>query len=889
MKLLSVLLSVTGISGLVWVCPAFAETALPLFSQNTDYSPPSPPNLGGVSSKSTPGFGDFLKDTASHIRGKKLRNATPATYKKGESPSPFGTAVDLLAQGVTRVTGVEVIQTEDGLELVLETVAGSDRLVPLIVPQGNDLVIDILDATLAFSIRNGVTELNPAPGIRRIAVNRGEDNSVRVRITGENQTPSAEVVTGRDDLVLSITPDSTTAETETDEEIEVIATAEAEDNGYNVDETSVGTRTDTPLKDIHQSIQVVPQEVIEDQRITTVNEALRNVPGANTEGGSPRREFASIFIRGFDASQNTLTNGLVDPTNFNANILSNVERVEVLKGPASVLFGQGTIGGVINYVTKQPLAEPLYSLEASIGSFDLYGGAVDLSGPLNEQETVLYRLNGFVETNESFLDFYDRQRYQVAPVLAWQISDRTKLTFEADYTQINLPSDQGIPIEGSILPNPNGEIPRNRFIGEPDINDEQQSRAFRVGYDLEHQFNDNWQLRSVFRTSILDLDENQVFSAGLEDDLRTLRRGFVEQEYNETNYNFDNYIVGEFATGSIQHKLVAGFNLYRQDVNNAAELLGIAPIDIFDPVYGSTPTDELIFENDIENRTQSLGLYVQDQIDFTDNFIVLLGGRFDIASQDFEEAVEGIDDFGQEEAFSPRVGIVYQPIEPISLYASYARSFQQTANALSRALAEPERGTQYEIGVKGDISARLSATLALYDLTRTNVSTSDPENPEFTIQTGEQSSQGIELDVSGEILSGWNIIAGYAYTDATITEDNDLPVGNQLTNVPDNSFNFWTTYKIGKGSLSGLGFGLGLFIVGDRPGDIDNSFELAGYTRTDAAIFYERNKFRAAVNFRNLFDEDYFVSAQNRNRLFPSDPFTVIGSLSYEFKFLCQV
>lgn len=171
----------------------------------------------------------------------------------------------------------------------------------------------------------------------------------------------------------------------------------------------------------------------------------------------------------------------------------------------------------------------------------------------------------------------------------------------------------------------------------------------------------------------------------------------------------------------------------------------------------------------------------------------------------------------------------------------------------------------------------------MYDLTRTNVQTSDPENPGSTIQTGEQNSQGIELDVSGEILPGWNIIAGYAYTDATITEDNDLPVGNNLNNIPESAFNFWTTYKIGQGSLSGLGFGLGLFIVGDRPGDLDNSFELPGYTRTDAAIFYERNKFSAAVNFRNLFDEDFFVSAQNLNRIFSGDPFTVIGSLSYEF------
>ena len=169
-----------------------------------------------------------------------------------------------------------------------------------------------------------------------------------------------------------------------------------------------------------QSIQVVPQDVLEDQRANTPNEALQNVPGVAPGSVSPRELFNNFFIRGFDASENTLTNGLSDPTNSNVNVFSNIERVEVLKGPASVLFGQGTIGGVVNYVTKKPLAEPFYLLEASIGNYDLYGGAVDLTGSLNEEKTVLYRLNGFAETNESFLDFYDRQRYQIAPALTWK-------------------------------------------------------------------------------------------------------------------------------------------------------------------------------------------------------------------------------------------------------------------------------------------------------------------------------------------------------------------------------------------------------------------------------------------------------------------------------------
>ena len=196
---------------------------------------------------------------------------------------------------------------------------------------------------------------------------------------------------------------------------------------------------------------------------------------------------------------------------------------------------------------------------------------------------------------------------------------------------------------------------------------------------------------------------------------------------------------------------------------------------------------------------------------------------------------------------------------------------------------DPERGTQYEIGVKADINDRLSATLALFDLTRSNVTTSDPDNSFFSIQTGEQKSQGVELDISGEILPGWNIITGYAYTDARVTEDNSIPEGNRLRNSPEHALNLWTTYRIQEGDLKGLGVGLGFNYLSERPGDLDNTFELPSFFRTDAAVFYEQDKFRAALNFRNLFDIDYFASARSRTRVDPGAPFTVQGEISWRF------
>jgi iron complex outermembrane receptor protein len=279
-----------------------------------------------------------------------------------------------------------------------------------------------------------------------------------------------------------------------------------------------------------------------------------------------------------------------------------------------------------------------------------------------------------------------------------------------------------------------------------------------------------------------------------------------------------------------------------------------------------------------------VGVYVQDQIDLLPQLKLLLGGRFDLVSQQSLFA-DGSQDFQDDTAFSPRLGLVYQPSDDHALYASYSRSFlQSVGTAFDNTLFEPERGNQYEVGIKSDwLDNRLSTTLALYQITRTNVLTEDPINPNFSVQTGEQRSRGLELTATGEILPGWNIVAGYAYTDAQITADNTLTVGNRLNNVPEHAASLWTTYEVQDGSLQGLGLGLGLFYVGDRQGDLDNSFQVPGYTRTDASVFYRRDNFRVGLNLENLFDITYFEAAESPLRVFYGAPFTVRGTVSWSF------
>ncbi|NJR52470.1 MAG: TonB-dependent siderophore receptor [Leptolyngbyaceae cyanobacterium CSU_1_3] len=672
--------------------------------------------------------------------------------------------------------------------------------------------------------------------------------------------------------------------------IEIVVTGERQQDGYRVPNASVGTRTDTPLRDIPQSIQVIPQQVLQDQNVTDLGEALRNVPGASLENAARSFIQSSFTLRGFPAGGDVLWNGWRE--NPGAGIVgfdaAAIERIEVIKGPASVLYGQGGLAGTVNYVTKQPLREPYYALEASAGSFNFYRGAIDLSGPLNDSKTVLYRLNLAAQTTESFFDFFDGQRYFVAPTPTFQISDRTKLTLAAAYLARPQSSNQGygLPAEGTALPNPNGKIPRNRSIGEPD--DLENSYSTRVGYDLEHCFSDNWQIRNAFRYTQSDLRRRFYFGTALAEDNRTLSRRYNElTEYSNRFFNSDTYVVGKFSTGSIRHQVVAGINVTRNELDLASFNREAASIDLFNPVYGQ-PLGTLIDEGDSFSRADALGIYVQDQITLAKNLKLLLGGRFDTFSQIDRDQLSNTETSQSGNAFSPRVGIVYQPIQPISLYASYSRSFTPTIGiGFDGDVFQPERGTQYEVGIKADLNNRLSATLAFYDLTKSNVLTEDtrPGVPlgEFSIQLGEQRSRGVELTLQGEILPGWNIIAGYAHTDAKVTKDNTLPVGLRSTGVPENTFNLWTSYEIQRGVLKGFGGGVGLFFVGEQQGDFNNTFQIPSYLRTDAAIFYKRDRFRAALNFRNLFDVDYIETAFARTRVYRGDPFTVQGTISYEF------
>nr|MCU0537448.1 TonB-dependent siderophore receptor [Hydrococcus sp. Prado102] len=782
---------------------------------------------------------------------------------------------------IVTIESVKLNPTETGFEILLLTPTGDAQQLRVVnVSAENNFLAQIPNAQLQKPFR----QENPIEGVSEVTVTNRDENTVLVTVVGEDQQPTVELFDSEEGLIFSAISEESIAQ---EEDIELVVTGDRD--GYRVPNASGGTGTDTPLRDIPQAIQVVPQQVLRDTRSRKITDALENVPAAvNISGTTGTREY--YLLRGFE-TYSALINGLPgDPLNDASYI--NVDRIEVLRGPASALYGDLGAGGTINFVTRQPLSEPFSEVSATVGNYNFYEGIVDTSGPLNSSKTILYRLIAGLRSDGTIVDFNTGRTVTLAPSLSFRIGERTNLTVEGNiyFLKRNGGQPPGLPVSGTLLPNPNGEIPLSFSATGPGV--EQFITTGRVEYRLEHEFSQQWKIRNAFRYSFYyddDEDENDgvyLFQGSLAEDGRTLSRTGVRNNSFASTYLLDTNVIGNLRTGTVEHELLFGFSLLRRTDDNLFEFdIPAAPVDVFDPVYDQSIAPDAVGTIDDSFITRdTLGIYLQNRITLLPNLKFLLGGRFDFFDEQTTNRVDDTESSQSGDAFSPRVGIVYQPIPPISLYASYSRSFTPSIGVSATGETfEPERGTQYEVGIKADITSRLSATLALYDLTRTNVTTTDPDNPVFSVQSGEQRSRGVEFDVTGEILPGWEIIAGYAYTDARIVEDNDVPVDNRLFSVPEHAFNIWTTYRIQSGFAEGLGFGLGLYYLGDRPIDNANTVDLPSFLRTDAAIFYERGQFRAALNIRNLFDIENYTAGGSSEFVSVGTPFTIQGSLSWQF------
>ncbi|MDF5721949.1 MAG: TonB-dependent siderophore receptor [Rhizonema sp. PD37] len=816
-------------------------------------------------------------------------------------------ALDLLVQSpvpstppqtqVVPVTQIKLVPTKTGIQVILTTPIQAREEFFSVPPIGNESLIWLKNTRLQLPSGKEFHIQNPLPGITDVYVTQQDDVTVQVRLVGQTVAPTASVVQQNGLLFVEVRPATSTAQQRSQQQptpqqkpssrlspepIEIVVTGKP-DTAYKVNNTTTATKTPANLLEIPATVQVFPRQVLDDLDAQNQGEVLRTAGIITT--GFPSTLFDSFSVRGFGST--LFRNGLKDLSGINTVDTANTERIELLRGPASVLYGQLSPGGVINRVTKQPLSQPYYFGQVRVGSEKTVEPSIDFSGPLNQDRTLLYRLNADYLSADSFVDFVNRQRYFVAPALTWLIGKNTSLTVEGEYQDVEYPNgdpEAGLIAAGTVLPNPNGKIPRSRNLAEPsDSNSFQESR---IAYHLEHRFSDNWVLRIGFQYGNKDTNPARglaTFLDSLEADNRTLDR--IASDYSEMDneYFTDTNLTGQFKTGSIEHKLLVGFDLFWLDIRSKENIYPRSPIDLFNPVYG-TPAGPITGSSDNSSTNNAQGVYLQDQISLTDNLKFLLGGRFDWLNRSSLNNLNGRRTSQDNNAFSPRLGIVYQPIKPISLYASYSQSFQQVIGTDAQGNSfEPSRGTQYEVGVKTDLlNNKLSTTLAFYDLTQTNLTTVDPNNSRFRIQTGEERSRGIELYSTGEIAPGWNIIFSYNYIDPRITKDNSIRVGNFL-NVPQNTASLWTTYIIPTGSWKGFGGGLGLFYVGDRYGDLANTFTLPSYFRTDAALYYRRNNLRVQLNLQNLFNTLYYVGANGQTQVFPGAPFEAYLSVGWQF------
>lgn len=652
-----------------------------------------------------------------------------------------------------------------------------------------------------------------------------------------------------------------------------------EKKSYFIPYSNTADRMGTAILDTPQSIQVIPTKLLEDQNVNRISEGLRNISGINqTDQSGGRYDF--LIIRGFETAPEYI-NGKRYQRLSPPRDTANIEQIEVLKGPGSVLYGRGEPGGIVNIVTKKPLSDFRAMAQLKTGSHSFWRPSIDLTGPISENGDLLYRVNGAYESRESFRDHVESDRIFFAPAVSWQPTLETKLIFDGEFLEDTFTPDFGVVAVGDS-PAP---VPLERFYGEP--GDEITNKDFRMGARIEHQFSKNLNLNAGFLFSRTEQDG--LFTLPwrfLDED--TLMRLPIDQTYDSDMYSVYNDIIGHIKTGQLNHKILFGIS-YSYENSNQKEFLNLddaanrTGIDIFNPVYGQTGTPDQL-NADRESTGKAFGLYVQDQISIGEKWILSGAVRYDNFRQEIEDTLRSRTTEQEDDQISPRAGIVYKPVENLSFFAGWSRSFEPLLGTLENGDAyDPEIGEQIEGGIKYEFKPGLFATLAVFNIDKENVLTPDSDNPRFRIQTGKERSQGVEFDISGSPMKNWDIIASYAYTDARVVSDNRIAENQRISNVPYNQASLWSMYTFSEGILSGLGIGGGLFYVGERQGDVLDPFTMDSYVTADASMFYAFKNWKLSLSVKNIFDEDYYADGKQRVRVTPGDPLTVFAGIKCIF------
>lgn len=634
-------------------------------------------------------------------------------------------------------------------------------------------------------------------------------------------------------------------------------------------DTGVATKTATPLNEVPQSISVITAWQLQDRAVHGVEEAVWFTAGAQGGGYGPDSRSDWLLVRGFTPAR--YLDGLALPEGSGTGITRvepyGLERIEVLKGPASVNYGAMPPGGLAHYVSKRPTEELLREVELQIGSDDLRQAAFDLGGPLNEAGTVLYRLTGLARNSDTPVDFIHDDRYYLAPALTFRPDDANELTVLARWQKADTKAGAGfLPAHGTLLANPNGRIRPGLYTGEPDTNDYLKTVA-SLGYEFSHDFGGGTRFQQNLRYGRAQIDPNVAVGAfGLLADQRTLSRYLWHTREDEKTFGVDNNLQWGFTSGRAEHLVLAGVD-YRRARNDYDSnfVFGATGLDVFAPVYGSMPGlvpdfDPATTASTRQTQSQA-GLYVQDQIKL-DRWVFTVGGRQDWVRTDTNDVRQNDD------KFSGRVGVNYLFDNGLAPYVAYSQSFQaaigRTHTDRGGRAFDPTTGEQVEAGIKYQpAGSDALLTLAAYEIVQNNVLVVDPEHTLFQIQQGEVRSRGVELEGRWNLARNLSLYGAYAYIDTEVTRTTvENTLGKEIPLQPKHAASLGGDYSITHGALSGLGFGFGVRYTGDHFGDAPNEWRTPSYTLFDAAVRYDLGNWRLQLNAQNLADKEY-ISACN--------------------------
>ncbi|MBB4815990.1 iron complex outermembrane receptor protein [Pseudomonas rhodesiae] len=665
-------------------------------------------------------------------------------------------------------------------------------------------------------------------------------------------------------------------------------TAQGPVKGYHATRSASATRTDTAIHETPQSISVVSKDVVEDLGATRLQDALDYAGGVGRANNFGGQGLTTFTVRGFTTGEFYRNGFPINRGYPNMPDANTIERLEVLRGPATMLYGRGDPGGTFNVVSKQPLAERTVTLGSQLNDQGMQRGTLDASGPLDEEGRLAYRLNVVGEGGDTFRDHVSTERYGVTPVLTWQASDDTKVIFEGDFMRNNHPLDRGL----TRFANQAGTPSRDTFWGDKDVgklhNDNNMAQL-----RFEHMLNDSWTLGGGFQWLDGTLQGNAIEANGpgsLSADGRTLQRNFNYRKLEWTDKDYQLNLTGHFSTGGLDHTLLTGIEYedydYQSIIQRSSAAAGTYPIDIFNPVYGQTrPPLTRTPTHDKENL-KTYAAFVQDQVSLTERLKVLAGARFERFEHDYESYVTGVKPWqAADNAVTPRLGVIYDLTDTVAVYADAARSFKPNTGASREGGGfAPEKGKSYEMGIKWEaLDRQLSVDAAIYQIEKKNVLTTDPVDSTFSVAAGQVRSRGFDLNVAGNLTPEWRVIGGYAYVDAEVTRDNTLRSGTRLLNIPRNSFSLLNVYEFQDGALKGLGLGAGGKYVDERAGQTANSaFSMGAYTVVDLLSYYKVNdKIRLNLDVKNLFNREYEEGAFGNIYAYPGAPRTVQVGIAY--------